>query len=236
MDGTQPIRIRRAELFDIHAASKVLTASLDEDPVVRWLVPDDRDRQRILPDLFASALEHAICYGQVDVTDDMSAVAVWHRVTDPDAVRAAAPNAALAKIAGRWAGRFEVMDRRQAPYRLRVSHHHLAFLGVLPDRRRQGLGGALLRVYHRTVDEQQLQATLFASSRGNERWYLQHGYRSQVPLNLPGGPPMWHMRRSDQQPPAESTPPPPPGAPRERRAPSTPGDPGSSPLSSCPSR
>jgi GNAT superfamily N-acetyltransferase len=231
MDGAHTFRIRRAELFDVTAASKVLTTSLDDDPVIQWLVPDDRDRQRILPDLFASALEHAICYGQVDVTDDMSAVAVWHRVTDPDTVRAAAPNAALAKMTGRWTGRFEVMDRRQAPYRLRVPHHHLAFLGVLPDRRGQNIGGTLLRAYHRTVDEQQSQATVFASSRGNERWYLRHGYRSQVPLTLPDGPPMWHMRRSDQQPPVA-----PPstqsGAPHGRHAPSTPGEPGPSPLSS----
>jgi GNAT superfamily N-acetyltransferase len=198
MDGAHPIRVRRAELFDIAAASKVLTTSLDDDPVVRWLVPDDRDRQRILPDLLASALETAICYGQVDVTEDMSAVAVWHRVTDPDAVRTAPPSPELAKIAGRWTGRFADMDRKQAPYRLTIIHHHLAFLGVLPEQRRQGLGGALLRAYHHTLDEQCLSATLFASSGAGERFYQPHGYRSRLPLILPDGPPMWFMRRSER--------------------------------------
>jgi GNAT superfamily N-acetyltransferase len=125
-------------------------------------------------------------------------VAVWHRVTDPDAARAASPSPALAEIAGRWAGRLADMDRKQAPYRLNITHHHLAFLGVLPERRRQGLGGALLRAYHHTVDEQCLSATVFASSRAGERFYLPHGYRSQLPLTLPDGPPMWHMRRSER--------------------------------------
>jgi GNAT superfamily N-acetyltransferase len=198
MDGSHPIRARRAELFDIAAASKVLTTSLDDDPVVRWLVPDDRDRQRILPDLFASALENAICHGQVDVTEDMSAVAVWHRVADPDAVRAASPSPELAKIAGRWAARFEDIEREYAPYRLTIAHHHLAFLGVLPERRRQGLGGTLLRAYHHTIDEQCLSATVFASSRDSQRFYQSHGYRSQLPLTLSDGPPTWHMRRSER--------------------------------------
>jgi GNAT superfamily N-acetyltransferase len=198
MDGTHPIRVRRAEIFDIAAASKVLTTSLHDDPIVRWLVPDDRDRHRLLPDLFASALETAICYGQVDVTDDMSAVAVWHRVTDPDGVRAAPARPELAKIAGRWAERFVDMDRKQAPYRLAVVHHHLAFLGVLPDRRRQGLGGALLRAYHHTVDEQRLPATVFATSRTGESFYRPHGYRSGLPFALSDGPPMWFMRRSER--------------------------------------
>jgi GNAT superfamily N-acetyltransferase len=80
---------------------------------------------------------------------------------------------------------------------VRPGHHHLAILAVRPDAQGQGIGTALLRAHHTTLDGTDVPAYLEASSERTRAWYLRHGYTDHgQPFHLPeGGPPLWPLWR-----------------------------------------
>jgi hypothetical protein len=55
----------------------LLAGALDCDPVIEWLVPDPEERVVVLHRLLAVDVDHAIETGNVDVTVNLSAAAVW---------------------------------------------------------------------------------------------------------------------------------------------------------------
>jgi GNAT superfamily N-acetyltransferase len=78
-----------------------------------------------------------------------------------------------------------------------AAHHHLAILAVRPDGQGQGIGTALLRAHHATLDAAGTPAYLEASSDRNRVFYLRNGYADLgPPIYLPDGPQMRPMMRA----------------------------------------
>jgi GNAT superfamily N-acetyltransferase len=99
-----------------------------------------------------------------------------------------------------WISRFMVFDAAlEARYPVGEAHHHLALLGVRPERQGRGIGTALLEAHHQQLDEDGLPAYLEASCAASRRLYLRHAYTDLgPPIPLPGGPslfPMWREPR-----------------------------------------
>jgi ribosomal protein S18 acetylase RimI-like enzyme len=168
-------------------------------PPAAWLVPDPASRARLLAGQFAILAEHALAHGLVHRTADGDGVAVWFPREEPGP-EPADYERRLAAACGEATPRFLVLDAVMEENHPTDPHHHLAFLAVRPGRQGRGLGTALLRHHHATLDACGIPAYLEASSERNVALYRRHGYRAAEPFRLPDGTPFWPMWREPRGP------------------------------------
>jgi len=186
----------------LDALSQVIAGAFHGLAVSRWLIPDPAARSRIFPGYFQLHVEHALADGIVCTTPGQDAVALWLPADQEPASLPDGYDERLAAVTGPWIDRFRTFDQeldRRHP--AGVAHHHLAVLGVRPDRQGRGLGTALLRAHHATLDRDGMPAYLEASDMRTRRLYLAHGYAAcGGPLFLPGAVmhPMWRQPQPQQ--------------------------------------
>jgi GNAT superfamily N-acetyltransferase len=188
-----------ADPADAAMLSQVIADAFHDLPPAHWLIADPRMRHKIFPPYFRIFVDHAMTAGLVQTTADRTAVALWLPVgTDGPGPPGDDYESRLAEVTGPRAGRFQAFDAElDRHHPTGTAHHHLAMLGVHPDKQGQGIGTALLRAHHATLDQTGTPAYLEASSSRNRALYLRHGYAGPGPFHLPdGGPPMWPMTRS----------------------------------------
>ncbi|HEU5109236.1 MAG TPA: GNAT family N-acetyltransferase [Micromonosporaceae bacterium] len=181
----------------VDALAAVIAEAFHELAVNRWMVPDDARRRIVDPGRFALVIEEALTHGAVSTTDGLSAVAVWLSCPRPAGAATDARTATrLREICGDDAERCLSFEAAMAAHHPAPAHWHLALLGVLPDRQRQGLGSVLLRHRHARLDRQGRAAYLEAASPRGVAFYRRFGYREAGPA-FPVGPgapcvhPMW---------------------------------------------
>ncbi|MCP2325225.1 GNAT superfamily N-acetyltransferase [Hamadaea flava] len=199
MTGTRNLTIRRAEPADAQRLTGLLADAFLISPVGDWLIPDIDVRRRVYLRYFDIFVQHGLTHGLVDVTTDLSGVAIWlprdHATAGPDNY-----DEQLAEATGWWVEQFRVLDEtfdKQHPHE--VFHHHLLFLGVLPSEQSRGIGSALLAHHHAHLDAEGIPAYLEASMPRNRDLYLRHAYTARNPFYLPDdGPPLWPMWREPQ--------------------------------------
>lgn len=199
MTGTRDLTIRRAEPTDARRLTALLTDAFLISPVGNWLIPGIGVRRHVYLRYFDIFVRHGLTHGLVDVTDDLTGVAIWlprdHDTPGPDNY-----DQQLAAATGTWADRFRALDKtfdEQHPHG--VFHHHLLFLGVLPSQQSRGIGSALLAHHHAQLDAEGIPAYLEASMPRNRDLYLRHAYTARDAFHLPDdGPPLWPMWREPQ--------------------------------------
>jgi GNAT superfamily N-acetyltransferase len=196
INGNQPT-IGRATEHDAGWVAELIGAAFQPLQVACWLVPDPDRRAAILPANFRIFVDHAVAHGEVHVTFDRSAAAVWfprdglQPPPEPHAYQQR-----LVAACGEATERFQLLDELFDQHHPIEPHHHLAFLAVRPDRQRRGLGTALLAYHHTRLDTMGMAAYLEASSAEARNLYLRHGYRVKLaPFRFPDGTPMWPMSR-----------------------------------------
>jgi ribosomal protein S18 acetylase RimI-like enzyme len=190
------LTIERAGPDDAGWVADLIGAAFQPLAVAQWLVPDPQQRARVLPANFRIFVEHALAHGEVHVTADHAAVAVWfpqdgQPVPPPDRY-----DERLQAACGESTPRFQVLDSLFEQHHPTTPHHHLAFLAVHPDQQRRGLGSALMAYHHARLDQLQIAAYLEASSEENRNLYQRHGYQTMgETFRLPDSTPMWPMWR-----------------------------------------
>jgi GNAT superfamily N-acetyltransferase len=75
-------------------------------------------------------------------------------------------------------------------------HYYLYALGVRPGARRRGLGTALMAGPLARCDAEGIPACLESSKEANLPFYESLGFRVTGAAAIPGGPPVWLMRRT----------------------------------------
>ncbi|MFY1632958.1 GNAT family N-acetyltransferase [Solwaraspora sp. WMMB335] len=194
---TSTTMVRRARPDDIPHLARVLVAAFVDTPDMAWLVPDRRDRRRILSLLAPGMVAHAMTAGSAYTTVDRAAAALWL----PYGVAYTTPAhhaRRLERIAGPYADRFAHLAALLRTHAPRRPHTYLAHLGVHPARHRQGLGTALLAHRHVLCDTATTPAHLIATTPAARNLYHRLGYQPTTahPLALPdNGPPLWPMWR-----------------------------------------
>ncbi|WFE47595.1 GNAT family N-acetyltransferase [Verrucosispora sp. WMMD1129] len=185
--------IRPARAGDVATIAALLTDAIATDPLAQRLVPDPAERQHVYHGLLAMEIDHAVEWGHVDVTLDMTAVAVWQH--HPPARAAPLSDYHLSTFTGRALPRFQQLHTLLRPYRSGAPHHWLARLHVLTPARRQGLGRALLAHHHQRVD--QLGYPIDTVTTTTVRDFLtRQGYHAGTPVLLHGEPQLWPLRRA----------------------------------------
>ncbi len=195
--------VRRGTSEDLPRLSATLVMAFVGYPWTDWTVAAD-DHRRRLTELFAMDLRaFGLQNGEVWVTDDCAAVAVW---MPPDAAdegvedRAEGPEDRTdpeheALIGDRLPQAREA-GALVAAHRPSKPHWYLASLGVLPDRQGEGLGSQVLRPVLERCDAGGHPAYTETSARRNVGFYRRHGFEVAGELDVPGGGPhVWLLWR-----------------------------------------
>jgi GNAT superfamily N-acetyltransferase len=184
--------IRRATAEDAGQVAELIATAFAGLKSLAYLVPDRRERHKIMIAGFRILVDHAVEHGEIDLVDDGPAAAVWfpHDAPMPDPEDY---ERRLAEATGEWAERFRALDALFAANHPTEPCHYLAFLAVHPKRQNQGLGGALLRHHHARLGG--LPVYLEANDPRNRDLYARHGYQERPSFALPDGTLYWPMWR-----------------------------------------
>ncbi|RLU82266.1 GNAT family N-acetyltransferase [Streptomyces griseocarneus] len=185
--------VRRAVPEERDAIGRLIGESFQADPVSSWVFPDEERRRVVQPRFFGAYLDAALRDGWVDVTDDLSAAALWLPVPSADdedlgeRLSAADPGNERTRIVGELTGRVHPADR---------AHYYLPVIVAAPGRQGQGRGRALLAPVMDRCDREGTPAYLEASSERSKALYERLGFTllGDV-IRLPEGPRMWPMWR-----------------------------------------
>jgi GNAT superfamily N-acetyltransferase len=175
-----------------------LCSAFFDDPIYRWLVPDDAQRRRSAAIFYSRFVEACWPHGGVYAAGVGAGAALWippdkQLVTDEegeafvsDLLESAGDDAASARMAQV----FELLDDHHPA----EAHWYLAFMGVEPSAQGQGIGSTLLAAVLTSADRDQVPAYLEASCPENRRLYERHGFQTVRELTVADSPavyPMW---------------------------------------------
>ncbi|HEX6194636.1 MAG TPA: GNAT family N-acetyltransferase [Jiangellaceae bacterium] len=189
------IEIIKAGPDDAGSVAELIGTAFADLPPTEWLVPVEEDRARVLSANFRIVVDLAVAHGEVHMTADRVAAAVWLPRTGP-LPEPEDYDERLAAACGRWTDRFRTLDTLFEQNHPEEPHHHLAFLATRSDKRSQGIGSSLLSYYHAYLDQHGVPAYLEASDPRSRDLYLRHGYELLgEPFTLPSGAAFWPMWR-----------------------------------------
>lgn len=188
--------IRRATDADLAAVSRAYGRAFADDPVVRWLVPDDAEYAAIQDRFFGALARRWLFHGTLWCTDDTVAVAGWNPpgrpeadVVDPTPVHH--PDWRIE--------RFGVLRAALATNTPPEPHWHLNMLATHPDWQRRGLGAALMGVVFDIARADGLPCYLETETAANVAYYRHHGFEVRTEWDVATddsqGPHMWGMLR-----------------------------------------
>jgi ribosomal protein S18 acetylase RimI-like enzyme len=197
IDGSD---VRKLTVADISAISHALARSFEDDPVWKFIYPDEQDPVRRYEAAFEFFLRRVWiaeqeCYGLVG----LQGAALWMppgrwHLSVLDQLRMLP---AMIRRAGRSfpriAGVLRLMEQKHPKDE---AHYYLAVLGVEPELQGRGFGGALIEPVLGRCDRDGVPAYLESSKERNIVFYERHGFRvlEELPLSKTG-PAIWPMWR-----------------------------------------
>lgn len=188
--------IREAAAADREAIARLLHAAFRDDPVSRWIFPEEEHLDRAHPRLWTAFLDVSLSHGTVHVTEDGAGAAVWYSVAGGEMAGGEELGKRLADV-DPGNERQEIMGGlTEQVHPLQRDHAYLQGIVVDPGRQGHGIGSALLRHMLDVCDREGRPAYLEASSERSRALYERHGFGFLgSAVQLPGGPQMWPMWR-----------------------------------------
>jgi len=188
--------IRKATEPDIARLARTSSRAFVDDPVMRWLIPDDDEYERDHLAFFGGVARRWMATESLWCTDDGVALAGWMPPGRPEVdigdvgPRIEHPAWRVEKFKA-LAG---VMDTNTPA----EPHWYLNMLATHPDWQRQGLGVSLMQVVFEIADTDGLPCYLETETVENVAYYLQNGFEIRTEWDLPlDGPHMWGMFRKE---------------------------------------
>jgi ribosomal protein S18 acetylase RimI-like enzyme len=196
------IAVRFAQKADIKALARTLGRAFHDDPVIVWMLPDDKQRAKRLPGMWATMVRHHyLAGGGVEIATrgaDIGAVAAW----DPpgrwqqsrlEELRML-PSLVLA-FGIRMLGAGAIADKLKEQHPAEP-HWYLFSIGSDPSVRGAGFGQALMRSRLDRCDAEHAPAYLESSNEENVPYYMRFGFEVTGKIELPrDGPSLWPMWR-----------------------------------------
>src|SRR3984885_7676701 len=195
---SHPARIVRADETDVDAIITILSTGFQNDPVCRWLFPDDDARERLHPEFFGPIVQMALEDGEIYTTEDRTAAALWLPATAHHEDQPGLGELYEPILEADYVKRIAAFDERStANHPHHEDHFYLPFIAVRPQFFDQGIGTALLRDRLSALDSQDLPTYLEASNCDSARLYERLGYkRLDRTTDMPGGPSLYPMWRN----------------------------------------
>lgn len=189
--------IQRVSAAGARQLSDVLARAFEDDPVFGWVIPDATRRRARLPGLFSLFAEAYLPRGETYMATDAAGAAVGlpagSELMDADSAEAFGER--LAEVLGDDASRATEVNAALQEHHPVQPSFYLFLLGVVPERRNQGLGGRMLASVLRGCDAAGVPAYLEATGPGNRRLYARHGFETVGEITVPHGPTLWPMWR-----------------------------------------
>jgi GNAT superfamily N-acetyltransferase len=193
---------RPARKEDVGELSRTLARAFYDDPVMIWLLPDEKRRIGQLGRLFATMTRHHhLAHGGVEVARDgpgIGAAALWDPPNQWQETRRGqlAMTPTFIRVFGARSMRGRAVQELMKRAHPEEPHWYLAVIGSDPTVRGQGFGQALMRSRLDRVDAEYCPAYLESSKPENVPYYERFGFRVTREIELPdGGPTMWAMWR-----------------------------------------
>ncbi len=190
--------VRQAGIADARSLADALAAAFYADPVMSWLIPDDRTRHARLRRFFRIEVQDlGLRRGTVWTTSKRDGASVcmppgkWRL---PPSVAIGRGPAYMAAFGRRLPLATALMARLEKRH-LRQPHWYFAAIGVVPEMQGRGIGGALMRPTLERCDREGLPAYLEASSERSARLYRRLGFEDREEFRFAGSPPIWLMER-----------------------------------------
>jgi len=195
-----PIRLPAHRLDQ---ASEVLARAFQNDPMLKYLVPDDARRVGLLPSFFGTVVRYCLRYGEVYTTETLDGIACWLSPgnTEPTIGRMLRIGIHVSPLQFGWAGlrRFMTLaGYTDAVHERAVSgqYWYLWALGVNPPCQGQGIGGMLMQPVLARADAARLACYLETENEGNVSFYQKYGFQVVSKGEVPkGGLGVWAMLR-----------------------------------------
>lgn len=192
--------VRKATPNETPALARTLAHAFYDDPVFKYLWPDDSRRRATIERGFHLFLRRLwLPHDETYVSADTAGVCVWE---PPGTWKIGTGTQlvllpALARIYGRSLARtlraLTVLEKDHPT----DPHYYLPFIGVVPDRQGRGIGTALMRPILQRCDADRVPAYLEATTRRNRALYERHGFEVTHEFRLgPDAPPIWRMWRT----------------------------------------
>jgi ribosomal protein S18 acetylase RimI-like enzyme len=208
---TRGLGLTRASMGDAPRVAALLAQAFDDDPLMRYAVPDARQRSRLLRRLIGLNVRYVCRYGEVYATPGFAGAAVWLPPgrTTPTLGRMLRAGMFVAALRIPWPvlrrlaaveAHVQALHARYAP----EAHWYLAQIGVEPAQQRQGIATRLLQPMLAHCDAQALPCYLETENGANVAFYGRHGFQVVAEnADLPAGLHIWAMLR---EPSASATP------------------------------
>jgi ribosomal protein S18 acetylase RimI-like enzyme len=193
---------RPARGADARELSRTLARAFYDDPVMTWLLPDDKTRLAHLYRLFATMTRHHhLSRGGVEVACDgpgIGAAALWDPPNQWRETRLAelAMTPGFLRVFGFRTAKGRAVQEVMKRAHPEEPHWYLATIGSDPTVRGQGFGQDLMHSRLDRCDAEYCPAYLESSKPENVPYYERFGFTVTGEIVLPqNGPPMWTMWR-----------------------------------------
>ncbi len=191
--------IRKATADDVPRLARALALAFYDDPVFKWLIPNDSERIHRSERGFTFYLRkvylpHDECYA----TEDGAGGALWLPPNTwhlgPIAQLRLVPSM-IAAMGSRLPQVLRAISTIESNHPQKA-HYYLPFVGVEPELQGKGIGTALLQPILDRCDQEGTPAYLEATTPRNRGCYLLQGFEVTEEFQFPkGGPPSWRMWR-----------------------------------------
>ncbi|MDO8307378.1 MAG: GNAT family N-acetyltransferase [Actinomycetota bacterium] len=198
------VGVRPAALDDVASVATMVAAAFAADPAWSFIVGPGNPAAR---EAFArTLLMPRIGRGTAWVADDCTAVAMWDRIAverqvdDDHDVRWAAFRVEVGEEVWARLEAYETALKAAAPAR---PYWYLGVLATHPGHQGRGLASAVLSPGLEAADAEGWDCWLETSTPANKAFYAGRGFTDAVPVDVPGGPPTWWLRRPARQSPRD---------------------------------
>jgi GNAT superfamily N-acetyltransferase len=189
---------------DVRPQSKVLARAFYDDPVMKYMLPDDGARAKALPPMFSTLTRnHFISRGGSEVASrggTIGAATLW----DPPGQRRSSRWEELRMmpvLAWHFRARAEqtkTLGKLMEEAHPEEPHWYLMVIGSDPTVRGAGFGQALMHSRLDRCDGERAPAYLEASEASLVPYYSRFGFEQIGEIDIPGGPTMIPMWRAPQ--------------------------------------
>lgn len=194
---------RPARKDDLGELSRTLARAFYDDPVMIWLLPDEKARIKQLCRLFTTMTRHHhLARGGVELARDGSGVgaaALWDPPNQWQETRRGqlAMTPTFIRVFGLRSMRGRAVQELMKRVHPEEPHWYLAVIGSDPTVRGQGFGQVLMRSRLDRCDAEYCPAYLESTKLENVPYYERFGFTVTGEIVLPdGGPTMWAMWRA----------------------------------------
>jgi ribosomal protein S18 acetylase RimI-like enzyme len=194
---------RPARKDDVGELSRTLARAFYDDPVMIWLLPDEKARTEQLCRLFTTMTRHHhLGRGGVEVACDgpgVGAAALWDPPNQWQETRRAqlAMTPTFIRVFGLRSMRGRAVQELMKGVHPEEPHWYLAVIGSDPTVRGRGFGQVLMRSRLDRCDAEYCPAYLESTKFENVPYYERFGFTVTREIVLPdGGPTMWAMWRA----------------------------------------